>query len=90
MNISNINNNILDENILLFICYYFNININIIKDNILNIYYIDEKYDKSKKEIIVLIDKNNYIICNNIIDVINKYNKKTFNIYTMLGLKNDF
>ncbi len=87
---NNIKDNIIDYKILLYLCYYHNININIIKDNILYLYYIDEFYDKNKKEIIIKIDEKNYLIKNKIDDIICNYkNNKVNNIYNLIKMNNE-
>ena len=88
--INNIKDNIIDDILLLFICFNHNININIIKDNIIYLYYIDEYYDKNKKELIIMINEKNHIIKNKLEDILNNYkDKKIINIYNLIGMSNE-
>ena len=88
--INNIKDNVIDDVILLFICYNHNININIIKDNIIYVYYIDEYYDKNKKELIITINEKNYVAKNKLEDILSNYkDKKIINIYNLIGMSNE-
>ena len=88
---NNIKNNVIDNDIILFLCYIHNINISFIKDNNINIYYIDEYYDKNKREIIIVLDEKKYIIKNNLEYILNNYkDKKIHNIYNLMKMNNEF